>query len=71
VRKVVALAQFSLQAHVFLHQPLAVGLDQPLDLDGVRDHRCDDAKELAGALVVALRLEAQLDGEDPGRPAVE
>ena len=71
VREVVALAQLSLQPDVLLHQPLALGLEQPLDLDRLRDHRGDDAEELAGALVVAVRLEPQLDAEHAGGAAVQ
>ena len=67
VREVVALAQLPLQPDVLLDQPLAVGLDQALDLDRMRDHRRDDAEELAGALVVAFRLEAQLEREHARR----
>ena len=71
VREVVALAQFPLQPDVLLDQPLAIGLDQALDLDRVRDHRGDDAEELAGALVVSFRLVAQLDRQHARRPAIE
>ena len=45
---------------VLLHQSLALGLEQALHLDRLRDHRGDHPEELAGPFVVAFRLEAQL-----------
>jgi hypothetical protein len=60
-----------LQPDVLLDEPLAVRLEQLLDLDRVRDHRRDDAEELPRTLVIALGLEAQLDAEHARRPPVE
>ena len=46
VREVVALAQLLPQVRVLVDQPPPLVLDQPLDLDRLRDHRRDDAEEL-------------------------
>ena len=55
VREVVALPQLLPQVRVLVDQPPLLLLDQPLDLDRLRDHRRDDAEELDAAVVVALR----------------
>ncbi len=70
LREVVALTKLSLEALVLLHQPLAIRLEQPLDLHRLGDHRRDDAEELRGPLVVAVRLEPQLDAERADGAAV-
>ena len=46
VREVVALLQLLPQVRVLVDQPLLVGLDQPVHLDRLRDHRSDDAEKL-------------------------
>ena len=71
VREVVALAQLLPQVRVLVDQALLVLLDQPLDLDRLRDHRRDDAEELDAALEVALRLELEIDAERADGSAVE
>ena len=38
-REVVALAQFLAQVRVLVEQPLALGVDEPLDPHGLPDHR--------------------------------
>ena len=63
VREVVALFQLLAQVRVLVDEPLPVGLDQPVHLHRLRDHRADDAEELDGAVVVAIRLEAQVDAD--------
>ena len=70
LREVVALPQLSLEALVLLHQPLAIRLEQPLDLHRLGDHRRDDAEELRGPLVIAVRLEPQLDAQRADGAAV-
>ena len=67
VREVVALAQLLPQVGVLVDQPAPFFLDQPLDVERLRDHRADDAEELDAAFVVALRLELQVDGERTDR----
>ena len=63
VREVVLLPQLLPEMLVLVDQAPLVLLDQPLDLDGLRDHRRDDAEELHAAVEVALRLVAQIDAE--------
>ena len=63
VREVVAFAQLLPQVRVLVEQSPPLLLDQPLHVERLRDHRADDAEELHAAVVVALRLEAEVDGE--------
>ena len=71
VREVVLLAQLLAQVLVFVDQPPLVLLDQPLNLDGLRDHRRDDAQELDAAVEVALGLVAQVHPERADGAAVQ
>ena len=71
VREVVALAQLLPEVRVLVDEPPLVLLDQPVDLQRLRDHRRDDAEELRAALEVALRLELEIDGERADGAAVQ
>ena len=71
VREVVALAQLLPQVGVLVDQPAPFFLDEPLDVERLGDHRADDAEELDAALVVALRLELEVDGECAGGGALD
>ena len=71
LREIVALAQLALQPDVLLHEALAVRLDEPLHLDRLRDHGCDDAEELCAALVVAVRFVGQLERQHARRTPVQ
>jgi len=71
IGEVVALAQLLPQVRVLVDEGPLVLLDQPVDLQRLRDHRRDDAEELGAALEIALRLELEIDGERPDRAAVE
>ena len=70
-REVVALLQLLAQVRVLVDQPLLVFLDQPLDLDRLRDARRDDAEELDVAVVVAIGIEPEIDAERADRAPVE
>ena len=70
-REVVALAQLLAQVQVLVDQPLLVLLDQPLHLDGLRDARRHDPVELDAAIVVAIGIELEVDGERPDGAPVE
>ncbi len=52
-------------------QLLLVLLDQPLDLDRLRDRRRHDAVELDAAVVVAIGFELEVDAQRADGPAVE
>ena len=71
VREAVALLQLRAQVRVLVDEHLVVGLDQPVHPHGLRDHRPDDAEELRRALVVAVRLERQVDAEGADGLAVD
>jgi ABC-type phosphonate transport system ATPase subunit len=62
-RKVVALLQLLSKVRVLVHQPLLVFLDEPLNLDRLRDARRGDAQKLHVAVVVAIRIELEIDAE--------
>ena len=70
-REVVALLQLLAQLRVLVDQPLLVLLDQALDLDRLRDARRHDAEELDAAVVVAIRVELEIDAERADRAPVE
>jgi hypothetical protein len=71
VREVVALAQLLPQVRILVGEPPPLLVDHPLHVERLRDHAADDADELDAAVVVALRLEPQVDGERADRLAVE
>ena len=71
VREVVALLQLLTQVRVLVDQPPPLFLDDALDVERLGDHRADDAEELHAAVVVAIRLEAQVDGERADGGAIE
>ena len=56
---------------VLVEQLLALVVDQALHLDGLRDHRRDDAEKLLRAVVVAIGLELEVDAERADRLAVQ
>ena len=56
---------------VLVEQLLALVVDEALHLDGLRDHRCDDAEEFLRAVVVAIGLELEVDAQRADRLAVE
>jgi hypothetical protein len=56
---------------VLIHQPSPLLLDDALDVEGLGDHRADDPEELHAAVVVAIRLKAQIDGKGADGSAVE
>ena len=70
-REVVALLQLLPKVRVLVDQPLLVFLDQPLDLDRLRDARRDDAEKLDVAVVVAIGIELEVDADRADRAAVE
>src|SRR5262245_44479331 len=51
---------------VLVNQSPSFLLDQPLDVERLRNHRADDAEELDAAFIVAFRLELQIDGKGAG-----
>ena len=71
VGEVVALAQLLPQVGVLVEQPPPLLLDQPLDVERLRDHRADDAEELHAAVEIALGLEAQVDAQRPDGGALQ
>ena len=71
VREVVALAELLPQMGVLVFQAAAVLFDEPLNLDRLGQHRRHDAEELAGPVVVAVRLELQIDGQGADCLAIE
>ena len=71
IGKVVALAQLLPQVCVLVEQLLALVVDQPLHLDGLRDHRGDDPEKFLRAVVVAIGLELEVDAECADRLAVQ
>jgi hypothetical protein len=71
VRKIVALLQLEPQVRVLVDQLLALSLNQAVHAHRLRDHRSDDADEFRGAVVVAVRLEMQIDANGADRLAVE
>ncbi len=70
-REVVAFPQLLPQVHVLVDQLLLVFLDQALDFDRLRDARRHDAVELHAAVVVAIGIELQVDGQRADRAPVE
>ena len=71
VGEVVLLPELLPQVFVFVDEAPLVLLDQPLNLDGLRDHRRDDAEELDAAVEVAFGLVAQVHAERAHGPAVQ
>ena len=67
VGEVVALLELAAQVDVLLGQPLALGVDEVVDADGLGDHGRDHVEELDVALVVAPLLERQVDADGPHR----
>ena len=61
VREIVALLEFLPEMGVLVDQALLLGLDQPMHLDRLGDHRSDHAEKLHRAGVVAFRFETQID----------
>ena len=52
VREIVSVAKFQPEVGVFGFQPLAILLDQPLNLDRLGQHGGDHAQKLGGAVVI-------------------
>jgi hypothetical protein len=71
IGKVVALAQFLPQVCVLVEQLLALVVDQPLHLHGLRDHRGDDPEKFLRAVVVAIGLELEVDAQGADRFPVQ
>ena len=71
VREVVALAELLPQVRVFVLEPAAILLDQPLNLDRLRQHRGDDPEKLPRPIEVAVRLELEVDRQGANRLAVQ
>ena len=66
VREVVAFAQLLPKMRIFLDKLLPFRLNQPLDFQRLRDHRGHDPKKLDITIVVAVRLELQIDANGAG-----
>ena len=71
MREVVPLAKLLPQMRVLVDEPPLVLVDQPVDLDRLRDHRRDHAEELHAAVERALRIEFEVDCQRPHRAPVE
>ena len=69
--EVVALAQLLLEMGVLVDEALVLRRHQPLDLEGLADHRGDQAVERLGPFVVAVGLEPQVDAERADDAAVD
>ena len=69
--KVVALAELLLQVRVLVDQPLVLGRHQALHLERLADHRRRHAEERLRAVVVAIRLELQVDAERADHAPIE
>ena len=71
VREVVALAQLLLEPRVLGDEPLVLRGHEPLHLDRLSDERRDDAEELRGPVVVAVRQVLDRHAQRAHRLAVD